>query len=383
MPTPRPCGISYGMAGVFLSYRRRDGDYAVLLYAWLTEKFGAEHVFWDREDIDPGSDFRKVLSDKLRTCDALVALIGPGWSPSPWIQREIRASLKRRVLVLPVLLGDSPNLEPAALPKSIRQLASLQTLETRDLRFRDRLIAALERSAGRTAKTPTNLQAVATADIRARRLIDLLRDQTDDRQRRALELLQQGQTDAALEVLNETFELLMALIDFQPGDPTLELRLGFLYKDLAQVFESKDRAHFVRYVQSGLQTFQRLVGLDLPADDMASSWNGLGNMHLLRQNYDEAVECCRRALSIIPGYSNAWSDLFLAYEGQARNGHVNLPGMRRALARLKATSRGDTLLAPAVTEFQASLRQWELRTTRVVSKARSRRSVLARQRPRR
>jgi tetratricopeptide (TPR) repeat protein len=105
---------------------------------------------------------------------------------------------------------------------------------------------------------------------------------------------------------------------------------------------------------------------------MASSWNGLGNMHLLRQNYDEAVECCRRALSITPDYSNAWSDLFLAYEDQARNGHVNLPGMRRALARLKATTRGDTLLAPVVTEFRASLRQWELRTApRVASKSRS------------
>jgi tetratricopeptide (TPR) repeat protein len=374
------------MPGVFLSYRRKDGDYAVLLYAWLTEKFGADQVFWDREDIDPGSDFRKVLSDKLRTCDALVAMIGPGWSPSPWIQREIRASLKRCVLVLPVLLGDSPNLDAAALPKSIRQLASLQTLETRDLRFRDRLIDALVRSVNAPAKTATQGNTVAIGDIRARRLIDLLRDQTDDRQRRALELLQQGQTDGALAVLNETFDLLMALIDFQPGDPNLELRLGFLYKDLAQVFENTDRTHFLRYVQSGLQTFQRLVALDLPANDMASSWNGLGNIHLLREDFDKAVDCCQRALSIVPDYSNAWSDLFMAYEGQARNGHVNLPGMRRALARLKATSRGDTLLAPAITAFQTSLRQWELRTaTRGTSKTRSPRPrrVRTRQRPRR
>ena len=50
------------MAGVFLSYRRRDADCAVLLYAWLTERFGAERVFRDREDVDPGSDFRQVLS---------------------------------------------------------------------------------------------------------------------------------------------------------------------------------------------------------------------------------------------------------------------------------------------------------------------------------
>jgi len=55
------------MPGVFLSYRRKDGDFAVLLYAWLVERFGAERVFWDREDIDPGSDFRQVLRRHFAT----------------------------------------------------------------------------------------------------------------------------------------------------------------------------------------------------------------------------------------------------------------------------------------------------------------------------
>ena len=128
---------------------------------------------------------------------------------------------------------------------------------------------------------------------------------------------------------------------------------------------------------------KRLVGLDLPADDLAGSWNGLGNMHFLREDFDKAVDCCRRALNIRPDYSYAWSDLFMAYEGQARNGHVNLPGMRRALSRLKATSRGDTLLTPAVTQFQASLRQWELRTAaRATSKTRSQRPRRVRTRQR-
>ncbi len=50
------------MAGVFLSYRRQDSDYAVLLYAWLDERFGPAQVFWDDEDIDPGKEFRRVRS---------------------------------------------------------------------------------------------------------------------------------------------------------------------------------------------------------------------------------------------------------------------------------------------------------------------------------
>src|ERR1051325_1339384 len=167
------------MPGVFLSYRRKDGDFAVLLYAWLMERFDAENVFWDREDIDPGSDFRQVLSATLRNCDALVALIGPQWSPSPWIQREIGASLKRRILVLPVLLGDAPNIDAGALPKAVRRLASLQTLETRDLRFRDRLLEALDRVVSGSANTKTSASPSTADDLRARRLIGLLQNQID------------------------------------------------------------------------------------------------------------------------------------------------------------------------------------------------------------
>ena len=230
------------MPGVFLSYRRKDGDFAVLMYAWLVERFGADRVFWDREDIDPGSDFRKVLSGTLKECDALVALIGPAWSPSPWIQREIGASLKRRILVLPVLLGDVAHIEAASLPKPMRQLASLQTLETRDLRFRDRLLKSLDAVVVAAESTGPRVPDGTANELRARRLTDLLRDQVDRRQRRALELLVGGEIDQAVDVLNETFDLVMALIDFQPGDPSLEVRLGYLYKDLAQACDGRDRA---------------------------------------------------------------------------------------------------------------------------------------------
>ena len=348
------------MPGVFLSYRRKDGDFAVLLYAWLIERFGADRVFWDREDIDPGSDFREVLSGTLAKCDALVALIGPAWSPSPWIQREIGASLKRKILVLPVMLGDAARVEEASLPQPIRKLASLQTLETSDLRFRDRLLKSLDAVIGAPGRNEAPAADDAAHDLRARRLIELLREQIDRRQRRALELLVGDDTDQALDLLNETFDLVMALIDFQPGDRNLEMRLGYLYKDLAQVFHGRDRARFNRYIDSGLQTFQRLVELPLGDDDLASSWNGLGNMYLFRGDFDKAVECCRRAVQISPDYSYAWNDLFLGLEGQARNGKVNLPEMVRASERLKATSRGDALLAEQMDRVQASLREWQL-----------------------
>jgi len=272
------------------------------------------------------------------------------------------------------MLGDAARVDAKSLPQAMRKLASLQTLETADLRFRDRLLKSLDAVVGAAAKTGTPATDGAATELRARRLTDLLRDQIDRRQRRALELLVGGEVDQALDVLNETFDLVMALIDFRPGDRNLEMRLGYLYKDLAQAFDGRDRARFNRYVDSGLQTFQRLVELPLDDSDLASSWNGLGNLYLFREDFDKAVECCRRAAEISPDYGYAWNDLFVGLEGQARKGHVNLPEMVRASERLKATGRGDALLMSQMDRVQASLRKWQAAAKSTPPPPRSRRA---------
>jgi tetratricopeptide (TPR) repeat protein len=343
------------MSGVFLSYRRQDSDYAVLLYAWLAQRFGPEEVFWDREDIDPGKDFRRVLSQHLGGCEALVALIGPGWSPSEWIRREIGAALRRKVLVVPVLVGEAQALQSAALPKSIRKLAVLQALETRDLRFRARLMEVLD------PVVPASGPAVTNEDLRTRRLAELLQQQTDHRQGEGLALLMAGKTEQALDVLDETFTLLMTLLDLRPGDPELETRLGFLYKDMAQAFEGSDRVRFDRYVQSGLQLFEGLVARKLGADVLAGAWNGLGNMHFLLGDFKRAVECSRRAVTILPGYAYAWGDLFLAYDGLAEHGEIDLVGLRQAVQQMKATGTEQPLVTSCVAEYESHLRKWERR----------------------
>jgi tetratricopeptide (TPR) repeat protein len=349
------------MPGVFLSYRRPETDYAVLLYAWLAERFGPPHVFWDREDIDPGKDFRRVLSERLRESEALVALIGPAWTPSPWIQKEIRAALRRKILVLPVLVGETPNLQPNALPKSIRPLAVLQTLETRDLRFRDLLVTELERVVTRSSAEDS------IDSVRVQRLTNLLRNQSDHRQSEALELIIDGKIDQASDVLNETFELLMTLLEFNPADPDIEVRLGFLYKDLAQVFRATDPVRFRRHVQSGLQLFEGLVRRKLSGYVAASAWNGLGNMHLLTGDYQHAIEYCSRATRLSPTYAHAWADLFHAYVGHAEAGTVDLAAMRRTLARLKATAKGVALLERRVPDYEATLDGLEKRYRRRLS----------------
>jgi tetratricopeptide (TPR) repeat protein len=339
--------------GIFLSYRSDDRDYATLLHAWLAERFGPAQVFWDHEDIDPGQDYRKVLSEYLASSQALVALIGPGWSPSEWIQREIGTALRREITILPVLVGGLQALNADDLPKSIRQLAFRQALRTSDDRFHDRFMQAL-------GAIPALAQAPPGQDLRARRLAAVLLEQSDRRQRQALDALVAGDVGAAREPLDDAFELLMALRDFSPGDTELDLRLGFLYKDLSQASLSTDRGRALRYADMCLQLFQGLVPriATFEPRNQANAWNGLGNAYLIRGEYERAIESCGRAVEIMPAYAAAWSDLFWAYDGWAQQGHVDLGGLRRAAEGLQASGDAE-LVAQAWPDIEAALRRWE------------------------
>jgi hypothetical protein len=53
------------MGGVFISYRREESVYALLLYHRLTREFGAEQVFRDIERISPGEDFVTRLDQEI------------------------------------------------------------------------------------------------------------------------------------------------------------------------------------------------------------------------------------------------------------------------------------------------------------------------------
>jgi TIR domain len=65
---------------VFLSYRRSDvGGYAGRLGDAVVRHFGAKSVFQDVTAISPGQDFVQAIDRALDKCDAMLAVIGPGW----------------------------------------------------------------------------------------------------------------------------------------------------------------------------------------------------------------------------------------------------------------------------------------------------------------
>ena len=102
-------------AKVFLCYRRDDtAGYALHLQAALKREFGGKVLFMDVEDIRPGFEFDKVLSNEVEKCEVLLALIGPNWinaqyengkrrldDPSDFVRIEIGTALRRNIPVIP------------------------------------------------------------------------------------------------------------------------------------------------------------------------------------------------------------------------------------------------------------------------------------------
>ena len=93
----------------------------------------------DVDSIALGREFRQALHERLETCDALLALIGPGWleskdgagkrrleDPGDYVRQEIAIALTRNIPVTPVLV------QGATLPQSDRLPVDLKDLSFRN-----------------------------------------------------------------------------------------------------------------------------------------------------------------------------------------------------------------------------------------------------------
>jgi DNA-binding beta-propeller fold protein YncE len=128
---------------VFISYRRTDttSGYASWLYERLAALFGPEHVFMDVDSLPLGVDFVEYLDRALRTTDAALILIGPGWldavdeagarrldDPGDFVRLEVGAALRAGVRVIPVLVDGAQMPKSSRLSEDLRQLARRQAL---------------------------------------------------------------------------------------------------------------------------------------------------------------------------------------------------------------------------------------------------------------
>ena len=99
-----------GVGGIFISYRRGDLEgQARALSIELANYTDANSIFMDVDSIALGRDFRQSLQESLKSCEAVLALIGPGWldardaagrrrfeDPDDYVRQEIAVALKQK-----------------------------------------------------------------------------------------------------------------------------------------------------------------------------------------------------------------------------------------------------------------------------------------------
>ncbi len=150
---------------IFISYRREDSaGHTGRLYDSLQAHFGRENVFMDRSGIDSGQNFVDAIDTAVRSCDALVAIIGKEWltcvgaggrrldDPGDFVRIEIAGALERGIPVIPVLVEGTTMPSAGALPDPLKPLAKRHAHELSDARWSydvGRLIEATEKLAGK------------------------------------------------------------------------------------------------------------------------------------------------------------------------------------------------------------------------------------------
>jgi hypothetical protein len=138
------------MGGVFISYRRDDSrGSARAIYERLVDRFGREAVFFDVADGKAGYKWRELLSERVLSCDALIAVIGRGWNPivggqsrrrlddeNDQVRFEIETAFSRGIPVFPILV-DGATVSAAAedLPIALKQLPEWQSIEVSEAHF--------------------------------------------------------------------------------------------------------------------------------------------------------------------------------------------------------------------------------------------------------
>lgn len=95
-----------GYFRLFISHLATDKQNTQKLKDKL-EKYGISG-FVAHSDIEPTKEWQSEIEVALRTCDALVALMIPGFHDSNWTDQEIGLALGRDLLIIPVRMGQDP-----------------------------------------------------------------------------------------------------------------------------------------------------------------------------------------------------------------------------------------------------------------------------------
>jgi tetratricopeptide (TPR) repeat protein len=296
------------MAGVFLSYRRKDsGPWTARLHERLALRFGEDLVWRDVDDIRVGRDYLSQIRAGVKAAAAVLVVIGPRWltgradrlhNRGDVLRREIEWALSGRAKVIPVLVGDGHMPDSAALPASIATLRDQQAQAVRDGSWDADCTALLEGLRGilRSTRRPVPLHSLH------RKLVE--------RESRYFELLP-ADPGAALALATATLHLLDEQAPLYPQDAFLQNCRGYAHKNVAMalrdVARPRERA---RQVNAALDRAAAVFGAihTEAAERLAEALNGLGSVEVVRGRYREGLARIDAALALVPDYPAALQD---------------------------------------------------------------------------
>jgi tetratricopeptide (TPR) repeat protein len=126
----------------------------------------------------------------------------------------------------------------------------------------------------------------------------------------ATKLLRSNPAEAE-ETLYKAQSYVEAALKYNAASPTLVTLLGYTHKDLTQLYRAQGKHDRAREnLERAEKYFEAALELDA---HNASAHNGIGNIYLLKGDYEEAIQWSTKATELEPKYLFAYHDLALLY----------------------------------------------------------------------
>lgn len=160
------------------------------------------------------------------------------------------------------------------------------------------------------------------------------KDRIDETRNRALEYLEDGNSDKALAEIDNLQKDIDLIGTNAPSDQTLR---GLTYKTIAQVYEVRgNQDEKKRNIELALNSFAAVIkSKDATTSDLASAYKGIGNSFALMGEHNSALFYIKLAADIDPDAYFVWHDVFLAYMQSGRTDAESIDAAEEALSRAK------------------------------------------------
>src|SRR5271156_588127 len=160
------------MPKIAISYRRADSEAMTgRIFDRLIAHYGKDAIFRDIDDLPICTDFRVHINQTLLKTHILLAIVGPQWlgmasdgsadriqEESDPVRVEVETALRRRVPLIPILIGatkmpNSDQLPPSLKDFAFRNAVKVDTGQDFDYHM-DRLIRSMDAILEQAPKSP-------------------------------------------------------------------------------------------------------------------------------------------------------------------------------------------------------------------------------------